>query len=137
MASPSGEKAASEVPVADPDYQKLYPWISKEFFERIIRREQNDESITVAGYTIKAALGKGENYASQMLRVRVEFLRDNCEVEFLSLIIKAAITNNADMEALVSDLGAFKKEIIAFKKIIPEVERRLKAIGDETRLSAK
>lgn len=137
--SSTDEKPTANEAVSAPDFQQLYPWISKEFFERIIRRDQIDDTIVVAGYTIKAALGQGENYASQMLRVRVEYSRGEKipATEHLSLIIKATLTNNAKLEEMVSDLGAFKKEIIAFQKLIPEVERRLRAIGDETRLAAK
>lgn len=115
-----------------------YPWISNAFFERILRREHNDDTIVVKDYTLKAALGKGENYASQMIRARVNYssVKDP-SVDSISLIVKAAITNNAEMAALTSELGLFRKEIIAFQQIIPEVEKLLRSIGDYSRLSAK
>lgn len=115
-----------------------YPWISKEFFERILRREYNDDSIIVKDYTLNAALGKGENYASQMLRVCVKYssIKDP-SVDQISLIIKAAITNNVEMASLSSELGLFRKEIIAFQQIIPEVEKLLRSIGDYSSLAAK
>lgn len=126
MSSESTEIAAS------------YPWISNAFFERILRREHNDDSIVVKDYTLKAALGKGENFASQMLRARVNYtsIKDP-SADHISLIVKAAVTNNVKMAALHSELGLFRKEIIAFKQIIPEVEKLLRSIGDYSRVSAK
>lgn len=114
-----------------------YPYITNGFFERILRRELHDDSISVKDYTLKAALGKGENYASQMLRVKVDYSSINKPTNEISLILKAAITNNAEMTALTHEMGLFRKEISSFKKIIPEVEKLLRSIGDHTQLSAR
>lgn len=115
-----------------------YPWISNEFFENILRREHQDSSIVVKDYILKPAIGKGENYASQMLRVRVNFSSvNNPTVDNISLIVKAALISNVDMAAMTAEIGVFRKEIIAFQKIIPEVEKLLRSIGDYSRLSAR
>lgn len=115
-----------------------YPWISNEFFENILRREHQDSSIVVKDYILKPAIGKGENYASQMLRVRVNFSSvNNPTVDNISLIVKAALISNVDMAAMTAEIGVFRKEIIAFQKIIPEVEKLLRSIGDNSRLSAR
>lgn len=123
---------------ATPDFQTVYPWITNAFFERILRADQQDDSITVTGYTLKAALGKGENYASQMLRSRVDYTKSlsNTEVHSISFIIKAVLAN-AEMAALTTELGVFRKEIIAFQQVIPAVEKLLRSIGDYSKLSAK
>lgn len=115
-----------------------YPWISNSFFERILRREHKDNSIVVKNYTLKAALGNGENFASQMLRVRVNYssIRDP-SVDQISLIVKAVITSNAGMAAIAAELNVFHKEIVAFQRIIPEVEKLLRSVGDYSRLSPK
>lgn len=115
-----------------------YPWISNAFFERILRREHQDNTIVVKNYSVKPALGKGENYASQMLRVRIEFTSiNNPKVEVISLIVKAALIDNVEMAALTTEIGVFRKEIMVFQQIIPEVEKLLRSIGDFSRLSAK
>lgn len=119
-------------------FAENYPWISNAFFERILRREHHDSSIVVKNYTLKAALGKGENYISQMLRVRVNYssIKDP-SVDHISLIVKAAVTNNAELAAIAAELDVFRKEIIVYQKIIPNVEKLLRSIGDYSRLSAK
>lgn len=94
-------------------FQKLYPLIGKEFFQRIIRRDQNDDTIDVVGYTIKAALGQGENYASQMLRVRVEYSRgdkNTATAEHLSLIVKAALRTMPNWKQLSQIMAHSKRK---------------------------
>lgn len=114
-----------------------YPWISNAFFEKILRREHKDDTIIVNDYTLKPALGKGENYASQMLRVRVNFtsIKDP-SANHISLIVKTVV-GNAEVAAVSAELNVFHKEIYTFQQIIPEVEKLLLSIGDHSRLSAK
>lgn len=119
-------------------FAEHYPWISNAFFEQILRREHQDNSIVVKDYTLKAALGKGENYISQMLRVRVNYSSIiDPFVDHISLIVKAAVINNAEMSAIAAELDVFRKEIIVYQQIIPNVEKLLRSIGDYSRLSAK
>lgn len=120
------------------DFQAFYPWITNEFFERILRRDQQDETIIVHGYTLKAALGKGENYLSQMLRTTVEYTKANATVKStIGLIIKAVLSD-PNMASLTTELDVFRKEIRIYQEVIPAVERLLRSIGDDqTRISAK
>lgn len=127
---------SSEAPV---DFQSLYPWITTEFFERILQREHDDNSIRVRSYTLKAALAKGENYLSQMLRTTVRFTTDSSTTsaeQSIALIIKT-VSPNAEINAVTAELGLFRKEIVAFQTVIPAVEKLLRSIGDETKLSAR
>lgn len=130
---------SSEAPV---DFQSLYPWITTEFFERILQREYGDNSIRVRSYTLKAALAKGENYLSQMLRTTVRFTANSSTTvaaaadQSISLIIKTVLPN-AEINTVTAELGLFRKEIVAFQRVIPAVEKLLQSIGDETKLSAR
>lgn len=115
-----------------------YSWISNVFFERILRREYNDNTIVVKDYTLTPAIAKGENFTSQMLRIRVNYSSINYpSVNKISLIVKAVITRNTEAAAIAEELEVFHKEIIVFQQIIPAVEKLLRSIGDYSRLSAK
>lgn len=115
-----------------------YPWISNAFFERILRREHQDNTIVVKDYTLEPAVGKGENFASQMLRVHVNYSSKNDpSADQISLIVKAVITSNAELAAIAAELEVFHKEIATYQQIIPRVEKLLRSIGDNSRLSAK
>lgn len=118
------------------NFGELYPWITNKFFEDILRTDQNNKYIKVNNITIKAALGKGENYTSQMLRVKATYSTGATENLEHSFIVKTAVSN-ADVDAIVHEMGLFDIEILVYRDILPQVEKLLKSIGNYAPLSAK
>lgn len=122
------------------DFIKTYSWLNAQLFKRILCREYENDAISITSFSVNAALGKGENYASQMLRAKVLYntggLEDHADQE-ISFVIKAAIIPWTEANAWVGELGMFRKEIFAFQRLIPEAEKLLRSIGDGTRLAAK
>lgn len=51
-----------------------YPYLTKEYLEGILRSDQCESSITVKDFEVVPALGKGENYSSDILRVKVNYV---------------------------------------------------------------
>lgn len=123
------------MPEINDEYQKNYPWLSKEFFQKILAKEFSGKQICVDKYTIKAALAHGENYTSQMLRTNVSYKCDGqqCEKRF---IVKAALINK-QLKAMLDELRLFEREIIIYQDVLPAVEKLLASVGDHTKLSAK
>lgn len=114
------------------EFYKIYPWINKNFFENILRKDVGNDNLTVTHFSIKAALGKGENYSSQMIRANVNYKYNNKE-NTISLIIKAELIVNE----VSAESGMFFKEIHIYENILPELHKLLLSIGDDTKLSAK
>ena len=116
------------------DYTSLYPYLNKEFFEKVLNGDTKIYS--VSDYTIDAALGKGENYTSQMLRCCVNYtcVKTN-EKKSTKYVIKAAIVVNQTANEMIQELGLFKSEIAIYKLVLPQVEKLLKSIGDNTKLA--
>lgn len=54
------------------DLKLKYNWIAEEFLANIIKI--NDNVLKINNFTIKQAVGKGENYNSELLRVNVNYL---------------------------------------------------------------
>lgn len=119
-----------------PNFSDIYPWITKEFFENILRNDQNNNNIKVEKISIKAALGKGENFTSQMLRVKAVYSAINAENQEHSFIVKTTIPDPA-IDAIINEMGLFDVESLVYKDILPQLEKLLQSIGDHTRLSAK
>ena len=116
------------------DYTSLYPFVNKEFFEQVLNGDAKKYS--VSDYTIDAALAKGENFTSQMLRACVNYACiETNENKSIKLVIKAAIVVHQQSNEIVQEMGLFKKEIQIYKTVIPEVEKLLKSIGDNTKLA--
>lgn len=120
------------------DFSQLYPWISNEFFTRILRKNQSDATLIVHEYQLEAALAKGENFGSQILRAKILYCKsDGDESQRISLIIKAAIANNPQMDAFNAEMGWFEREIVIYQQIIPEVNKLLLSIGDVSQMTPK
>lgn len=111
-----------------------YPWLTEALFERILQRENGNTKIRVQDFAVKSALGKGENYTSQMLRVRVNY-NDRSETKTAAFVVKAPLTNG--INDIVAELGLFRKEIENYEKVLPAAQELLRSIGDETVLSGK
>lgn len=122
--------------ISEIDFSMLYPWISKELFENILL-ENDSDIIFVESFTLTRAICKGENYTSQLIRANVKYSINNSEEKQISLIIKAPLKCAADITKVSDEFGLFKKEIAAYKYVLPEIERTLRSIGDYTKMSAR
>lgn len=116
------------------DFHINYPWINKSLFEKLIRKQHENDEITVEHFSLAPALMKGENYASQMIRAEVKYVIDKNVMEKINFVIKAQIINAPECFGQ-NDL--FSREIAVFQNVIPRAEALLKKIGDDTKFSAK
>lgn len=125
------------------EFERIYPWISINLFHRILQKEHPTFTVTITNYHLKPALKPGENYASQMIRAKVTFTKqeknasmkiiENCEKSF---IIKAIIRNEVVQE-LLEEINVFEKEIIVYEHILPAAEKMLLSFGDCAKLAPK
>lgn len=114
---------------------KSYPWITREFLEVILNRE-TASPVSIAQFTLQPAIQEGENYSSQLIRVRLSYACDDGEAErptrCESLIIKASLG-----QKLVRSRNVFAKEIEIFTKIIPAVQLMFREYGVDCHLGPK
>jgi hypothetical protein len=117
---------------------KKYPWINRTFFEKILKKKNADnETITVHNYSVKDALGKGENYASHMLRATMTYSIEPTDSLITDqLIIKVGLCDES-MQSLMDEFFVFHREFIVYRDIMLNAEALLKSIGDNTQLGAR
>lgn len=115
----------------------FYPWITKEFFQKILQKDRNAKYVVVTSFDLNEAIGKGQNYGSDLIRATVHFAVDGAAAEQITLIVKTVISTNPAMAASFAELGLFRKEIAAYDQLLPEVEKRLRSIGDHSKLVPK
>lgn len=117
--------------------QSLYPWIDNRLFEEMLRIDFPAEKIVIQSYALRAALANGENYSSQMIRVKVNYLL-NGESKEIKLIIKAATAEEGLDEKMANERKElFYKEIAAYDEVLTKVHNLLKGIGDKTKLHGR
>lgn len=117
--------------------QRKYPWIDNSLFENLLRSDFPSGNIVVKSYLLKAALGKGENYMSQMIRAIVNYTIDGA-IKQINFIIKAAMSSEGLDENMVNERKEmFNKEIGAYDEVLTKVDELLKEIGDKTKLHGR
>lgn len=104
-----------------------YPWITKEFLTSILNQIEKNPNISIDSFEIKNALGKGENFASNIMRIIVNYRTDSSAIseKQISFVQKSMpIEENVDY---VNDfiVKVFVKEIDVYTKILPCIEMLL------------
>lgn len=112
-----------------------YFWLTEEFLLRILKKCNLAANIQIVSYNVADALKKGENFASHMNRITVNYTADgkHCQIKF---ILKAAHTTGTTA-ALTESLGAFEREISIYTKILPKISFLLESIGDYNQFAPK
>lgn len=112
-----------------------HKYLNKEFFEKILQKQHSDVSIKVTNVFLEPALGKGENYASDIIRARIDF-KTGTDQRNQQYIVKASLADS-DMQDMLEEYDVFHREIIVYDKILPVVDSLLLSINDKTKLAPR
>ena len=115
------------------NYKTMYPIINNNFFENIISNDKNTP-VSVEEFTLTQAIGKGENFGSNMLRAIVCYKSNKNIIQTIKFVIKIETTNEQTAQ-LTREIKAFEKEIGIYVDILPEVDKLLKTIGEHRQVS--
>jgi hypothetical protein len=81
-------------------------WLNKNFLETALRSGYRTPTLTVAKYDAKPAVGKGDNYASDLYRVKIHTADGNV----FSLIVKRELAAGNEFGKLLRKSTAFQRE---------------------------
>ncbi|XP_073842682.1 uncharacterized protein [Musca autumnalis] len=114
------ELPSTKTPEVDMKNVAIPPWIDAEHFEDVMKCDfPNLDKIT--NITAHSATKPGDNYASSLLRVKVEaVLKDGSSVS-KSYIVKFSLASEKE-SGMVSVWNFFEKEILMYSKYLPEFE---------------
>lgn len=117
----------------NPESCNTFPlWLNQDYIEDAIRFKFEDNSITILKYEAVPATSKGDNYASVMIRIRVEYMSNTCnEPRKASYILKTSfqqLPNPLPNDALVS-CGVYRREMLMYEAIFPQFKDILLTIG--------
>ncbi|CAL1685860.1 unnamed protein product [Lasius platythorax] len=111
-------------------------WLNLCFMEKTLRKSENDSSIQVIDIISKPATNKGDNYSSDMVRVIVEYSRDQSGrkiTEKKSIIVKIAPTQGIRKDIIVQ-LRIFNTEMLM---MMDTLDKMNKLLEPKYRLSGK
>jgi hypothetical protein len=124
------------------DLTKNIPeWMNQDFFEKVIRHKENDQTAKVIKFEITPASKPGENFASALFRSKVIFSsKYSMDEKAISLIIKAKPVLGpelANFTEIYEKSPFFRIEIAMYGKVLPEIESLLSTASDKDILSPR
>ncbi|KYN14134.1 PREDICTED: uncharacterized protein LOC108766096 [Trachymyrmex cornetzi] len=112
-------------------------WLNISFVEKVLRKSEGDDSIQVIDMSTKPATKKGDNYLSDMIRITIEFSRNQGSHEIKekkSIIVKLSPTTESVRQKFIVLAGYFHTEISMLSDTLNKMN---KLLGPKYRLSGK
>ncbi|XP_050341946.1 uncharacterized protein LOC126768097 [Bactrocera neohumeralis] len=120
----------------DIKYQTAPLWLTTEYVESFLRKYKKDEGLSITKLDIKPATKKGDNYASVMTRISVDFKLSTKETEHGLYIVKTSHESDPFTASIMSQYDIYNTEMLMYEKVLPKLTELLKEIGDTDKLFA-
>lgn len=113
-------------------------WLNKEFLLKVLKTKFGDNlEVDVKDFSIDSATQKGDNYASEMFRIVMNYsLGSDGKVLTESLLLKKNHTD-PKIDELFRPFDMYRKEINCYHIYLTEFQKILKTIGEETEIAPK
>lgn len=108
--------------------------MDKFYFVDLLRKDYS--SFKIFKFSVGPANAKGENYASQMFRVKVSIETNQPGLVNRSFMVKVNHTSGPAV-AFLKLIDFFPKEIEMYSTYLPKFESMYKAIGEEIQMGAR
>ncbi|TDG43704.1 hypothetical protein AWZ03_009868 [Drosophila navojoa] len=113
-------------------------WLTESYVETILRHHKQDGGLSIRNLNIKPATAKGDNYASIMTRIKVDYIpggSTQCETEFF--IVKTTYENDPFISNIFASYQASHTEMVMYDKILPQLTLLLEGTSQSEKLFAK
>jgi hypothetical protein len=87
------------------------PWLNRGFLETALRTGYSVPTLTVTKYDVKPAVGKGDNYTSDLYRVKVH----TADEDVYHMIIKRELGADRELAKLLQKSTLFVRETQMYK----------------------
>ncbi|XP_037822893.1 uncharacterized protein LOC119611401 [Lucilia sericata] len=113
-------------------------WINQDFFEKVLRQYEKNDTIKLTDLQISPASVKGDHYASIMFRCKVSYGCNNNsgDIKQKSLILKTLPMEDGPKRDMLKESSLFETEIGMYTKALPKIEKILADGGEATKLAA-
>ncbi|XP_055923413.1 uncharacterized protein LOC129953901 [Eupeodes corollae] len=117
------------------EVQPVPEWLTKDFLREKLSIHFKDPSLEVTSMTLSPAIGKGENFASVMTRVAVQYkMGSDQEPRTGSYIVKSSFEGDDFANELMEQYDIYTREMEIYDKIIPKLNALLEEIGDPDKM---
>lgn len=98
-------------------------WLNEIFLQKCLQEKYWSEEISIKSFSAQPATAKGENFLSDIIRVKATYSRSGdsfCTTKDVSLITKIASKDPNVLEC-VSSMNIYNKEMDMYENILPKV----------------
>ncbi|XP_055382977.1 uncharacterized protein LOC129613084 [Condylostylus longicornis] len=106
---------------SDCDSEDVPKWINKDYLERVLKNYFKDNSLKILDFYTKLATKKGENYASLVIRVVIEYENKNLKYNIGKYIIKLSVEGDPIMARVIKEYRAFEDEMLLYSEAFPKI----------------
>lgn len=100
---------------------ETFPWMSSDYFTSILTKYEGHDDLQLREFNVSSGTNKGENFASAIFRVKLNYLLHG-EAKEITVIIKTSSATSAISEML-EDLGTFEGEAHVYSNILDECKK--------------
>ncbi|XP_060647596.1 uncharacterized protein LOC132785490 [Drosophila nasuta] len=120
------------------NYHPAPQWLTVPYVENILRRYKKDDDLNITDISIKPATAKGENYASVMTRIKVDYVRSGSNAsESENFIVKTTYENDPFISGIFASYQTSTTEMVMYDKILPQLSALLDGTDKSEKLFAK
>lgn len=113
-------------------------WMDRDFFEKVLRKSEDDQSIKVLTFKIEPASKANEHFASIIFRAKITFSQKLKNESEISIIIKTKpFLDGIKKEMFGDDCTIFEIETKMYLEILPEIQKLINLSGDKSTLAPK
>nr|XP_046489094.1 uncharacterized protein LOC124222317 [Neodiprion pinetum] len=114
-------------------------WLDSDYVQTILRKAEKDDSIRVSSLSVKPAIAKGENYASDLYRLNVDYSRilEGRQVTESKSVITKVATDGGCRDEMARESRFFEIEMSMMSETLPRMQEILTSHGMSASLSAQ
>ncbi|XP_017052340.1 uncharacterized protein LOC108095682 [Drosophila ficusphila] len=113
-------------------------WLTRDYVEEKLRSYFENKCLILLNLEIKPALGNGENYASVMTRINVEYTTNSSKAkESTRFLVKTTFSDKDPAAEVLLDYGVYTREMDMYEQILPKLANLVRSeLGDSRKLFA-
>ncbi|XP_075228396.1 uncharacterized protein LOC142328471 [Lycorma delicatula] len=97
-------------------------WITKDFIRKALENgsDSSSDSIIIENIDVDSPVAKGNNYACEILRVKVEYKKSGDDELLKTSLILKSLTEASGLADFMLQLGIIEKEVMIYNELIPK-----------------
>ncbi|EDW84848.1 uncharacterized protein Dwil_GK12927 [Drosophila willistoni] len=114
-------------------------WLTVKYVEQKLQIYFKEKNLKVQKLDIKPATSNGENFASVLTRINVDYFTDilKNEPQHATFLVKTTLAENDPASHLLKDYGIYVREMIMYEEVLPQLAELLRReLHDERKLFA-